>query len=84
MKKLGSIIQALYVVSSLSLAIFCLLQSNRVSHDQRARDLATKSIHLDVLQETVDSGLTPAERMLALYRGAWRGDVRPAYTAYRL
>jgi len=48
MKKLGSIIQALYVLSSLSLAIFCLLQSNRMSHDQRARDLATKSIHLDV------------------------------------
>jgi len=48
MKKLERLIQALYVLSSLSLAIFCLIQSNRVSHDQRARDLATKSIHLDV------------------------------------
>ncbi len=51
---------------------------------RRLEDGKDESIHLDVLQETVDSGLTPAERMLALYRGAWRGDVRPAYTAYRL
>jgi glutamate--cysteine ligase len=39
---------------------------------------------LDVLEETVSSGLTPADRMLALYRGPWRGDVKPAYAAYSL
>ena len=48
MKKVDSFLQSLYFLSSLSLAAFCLIQSNRVSHDQKARDLATKSIHLDV------------------------------------
>jgi glutamate--cysteine ligase len=46
-----------------------------------ARD---ESVYLDVLLETVDTGLTPADRMLALYRGPWQGDVKPAYAAYSL
>ena len=48
MKNLDKLVHALYMASSLSLALFCLLQSNRVSHDQKARDLATKSIHRGV------------------------------------
>jgi glutamate--cysteine ligase len=31
------------------------------------------------LQEIAASGITPAERMLALYRGPWGGDVTKAY-----
>lgn len=34
---------------------------------------------LTPLRETVASGETPAEHMLALYRGAWQGDVGKAY-----
>ena len=34
------------------------------------------------LQEIASSGITPAERMLASYRGAWRGDVTKAYADY--
>ena len=48
MKNLDKLVHALYMTSALSLALFCLLQSNHVSHDQKARDLATKSIHMGV------------------------------------
>jgi glutamate--cysteine ligase len=33
------------------------------------------------LQEVADTGVTPAERKLALYHGAWNGSVDPAFTA---
>jgi hypothetical protein len=39
------IVGALYLSASFSLAFFCLFQSHRMSHDQRARDLAGRSIH---------------------------------------
>ncbi len=41
-----------------------------------------ESRHLDPLQEIAASGITQAERMLALYRGPWAGDVRKAYGTY--
>ena len=34
------------------------------------------------LRETVDSGVTPAEHMLALYHGPWGGDVTRAFEAF--
>lgn len=52
---------------------------------RRARQNAgDESRYLDVLDEAVASGLTQADRMLALYRGAWKGDVKPAYAAFSL
>jgi glutamate--cysteine ligase len=32
------------------------------------------------LQEVADTGITPAERKLALYHSAWNGSVDPAFT----
>jgi len=43
---------------------------------------ADESRYLDPLREIAESGLTPAERMLALYHGAWRGDLRHAYETF--
>jgi glutamate--cysteine ligase len=37
--------------------------------------------YLRDLDEIVDSGLTPAERLLDLYNGAWGGEVTPAFDA---
>ncbi len=34
------------------------------------------------LQEIASSGITPAERMLASYHGAWQGDVTKAFAEY--
>jgi len=31
------------------------------------------------LQEVAETGVTPAERKLALYHGAWKGSVDPAF-----
>ncbi|MBX7199643.1 MAG: glutamate--cysteine ligase [Rhodospirillaceae bacterium] len=45
---------------------------------------ADEGRYLDVLDETAASGLTQAERMLALYRGPWKGSVKPAYAAFTL
>jgi glutamate--cysteine ligase len=35
--------------------------------------------YLADLEEIVDSGLTPAERLLELYHGPWRGQIAPVY-----
>ena len=37
--------------------------------------------YLQPLDEIVSTGITSAERMLALYHGAWGGDVSPIYQA---
>jgi len=38
-----------------------------------------ESHYLDVLQEIVDSGLTPAERKLELFHGRWNGQIDPLF-----
>jgi glutamate--cysteine ligase len=48
----------------------------------RAREgLADETSYLAPLDEIADSGLTPAERLLELYHGPWRGDVRNVFEA---
>ena len=37
--------------------------------------------YLAELEEIADSGITPAERLLALYHGPWRGEVASIYEA---
>jgi glutamate--cysteine ligase len=37
---------------------------------------------LGPLQETVDSGLTPADRKLALFKGRWNGSVDPVFSEF--
>jgi glutamate--cysteine ligase len=40
---------------------------------------ADESGYLSELEEIADSGLTPADRLLDLYNGPWKGDVSRAY-----
>jgi glutamate--cysteine ligase len=35
---------------------------------------------LDPLQEVAETGVTPAERKLALYHGTWKGSIDPVFT----
>ena len=35
--------------------------------------------YLTELEEIADSGVTPAERLLELYHGPWKGDVRQVF-----
>ena len=44
--------------------------------DEAGRD---ETLHLAPLHEIVESGRTPAERLLDLYRGPWNGSVVPAF-----
>ncbi len=37
--------------------------------------------YLAELEEIADSGMTPADRLLDLYNGEWRGDVTPVFEA---
>jgi glutamate--cysteine ligase len=37
--------------------------------------------YLADLEEIVDSGLTPAERLLEFYHGPWRGEINPVFEA---
>jgi glutamate--cysteine ligase len=37
--------------------------------------------YLAELEEILDSGLTPAERLLELYHGPWRGQISPVFEA---
>ena len=35
--------------------------------------------YLSELEDIADSGITPAERLLELYHGPWKGDVRRVF-----
>ncbi len=54
--------------------------ARRGHKDASGRD---ESVYLAPLQEIAASGITAAERMLALYHGAWGGDVGKAYEEFR-
>jgi glutamate--cysteine ligase len=43
--------------------------------------LSNESSYLSDLEEIVDTGLTPAERLLELYNGAWDGEATSAFDA---
>lgn len=49
---------------------------------RRNADGQDESGFLDVLREIVDSGLTPAERKLALFHGRWQGSVDPVFAEF--
>jgi glutamate--cysteine ligase len=38
--------------------------------------------YLTELEEIAESGITPAERLLELYHGPWKGDVTPVFEAF--
>ena len=48
----------------------------------RNADGQDESHFLDVLQEIVDSGITPAERKLALFHGEWDQNVDPVFEQF--
>lgn len=51
----------------------------RARYDRDGRD---ESGFLDVLDEIADSGLTPAERKLALFDGPWQGRIEPLFNQF--
>jgi glutamate--cysteine ligase len=40
---------------------------------------ASEEPYIDELKEIVESGITPAERLLERYRTVWRGDIDKLY-----
>lgn len=44
--------------------------------------LVDETGYLGELEEIADSGLTPADRLLALYHGAWQGDASRAFETF--
>jgi len=48
----------------------------------RNADGQDESKFLEVLQEIVDSGLTPADRKLALFHGEWGGNIDPVFKEF--
>ena len=61
------------------------LQIAREGLQRRARcntNGQDETAYLDVLQEIADSGMTPAERKLALFHGRWSGTVDPVFREF--
>jgi glutamate--cysteine ligase len=46
------------------------------------RNGADESIYLDPMMEFAEAGITPAERKLELFHGAWGGSVDPVFTEF--
>jgi glutamate--cysteine ligase len=42
-----------------------------------------ESAFLDPIEEIVESGLTPAEMLLARFAGEWKGSVEPVFDALK-
>ena len=62
---------------SLKIARDGLKRRNRLDSFQR-----DESFFLETLERSAQSGLTPAEEMLADYHGRWQGDIDEAYRDY--
>ncbi|MBX3494490.1 MAG: glutamate--cysteine ligase, partial [Parvibaculum sp.] len=43
---------------------------------------ATEAIHLAAVEKIVETGITPAEELLALYHGRWNGSVDPVFREF--
>ncbi len=59
-----------------------LLAIGREGLKRRARGregLVDETPYLEPLDEIAESGITPAERLLDLYNGPWRGEVRNVF-----
>jgi glutamate--cysteine ligase len=63
-----------WALDVLNIAKIGLKNRNRLSGG-----LVDETGYLAELFEIADSGVTPAERLLALYHGRWRGDLRHLY-----
>ena len=50
--------------------------------DRRNRNGADESIYLAPLMEFAEAGITPAERKLEQFHGAWGGSIDPVFTEY--
>ncbi len=59
------------------------LASSGLARRARLEKGRDESAYLAPLQEIAASGITAAERMLALYNGAWGGTTAPAYEAFK-
>lgn len=42
----------------------------------------TEAIHLHAVEKIVETGITPAEELLALYHGRWNGSVDPVFREF--
>jgi glutamate--cysteine ligase len=61
----------------LALAVGGLKRRRRLNDSGR-----DESMFLDTLNATVETGMTPAEEMLAAYQGRWQGSVDPIFREY--
>ena len=50
--------------------------------DRLSGGMVDESSYLGELEDIADSGVTAAERLLALYHGPWQGDVSPVFEAF--
>lgn len=70
----------LHAVARQALEISSAGLRNRARLNKHGRD---ETSFLDPLQEIVESGLTPAHRLLEKWRGPWRRDLSRAFAEYR-
>ncbi|MBF0368033.1 MAG: glutamate--cysteine ligase [Magnetococcales bacterium] len=48
-------------------------------HNRRNADGCDEAVFLQTLEETAESGVTPAERLLEAFHGRWQGQVDPIF-----
>jgi glutamate--cysteine ligase len=66
-------------VQSLAKEILAIAHQGLKRRNRLSGGLVDETGYLTELHEIADAGITPAERLLALYHGAWGGDLRPLY-----
>ena len=69
-------------VQDLAKQTLAIAQDGLKRRNRLSGGLVDETGYLDELHEIAQSGITPAERLLALYHGRWGGDVRPVYTEF--
>jgi glutamate--cysteine ligase len=62
-------------VSAIAADCLKLSRAGLEARDRRSRKGKSEASFLDVLDETVTSGMTAADHLIELYHGDWKGDV---------
>lgn len=63
-RKKDQVLGILYLSASFSLAFFCLYLSHSIGHDQRARDLAGRSIRTELSSPEIAPSLLPNNKTI--------------------
>jgi glutamate--cysteine ligase len=71
-----------HTVHAIAREVLAIARSGLQNRNRRDSKGRSEAIYLDVLEEVVRTGATPADELLSYYRGEWNGNIDRVFTEY--